>query len=239
MYGTPMHAAIGLGLLVAELTAPAYRDRLITFESNPRWVDLTGKEGLAARARAAAGAEGGGSTDFAAALELFLGVAEKVKLGADEIPDLIVFSDMQFDSAGGWGWRGTALEGIRRRFAEVGIAVCGEPYAPPRIIFWNLRGDTRGYPADANAPNVQMLSGFSGAMLKLVLTGAEVTNPTEGEEAAGPTPAQTVRAALDSADFDAVRAALSAVSEGPLAGYEFQPKEPGVLDGEDFELVDA
>ena len=105
----------------------------------------------------------------------------------------------------------------------MGRAVCGEPYAPPRIIFWNLRGDTNGYPADANAPNVQMLSGFSGAMLKLVLTGAEVANATEGEKAAGPTPAQTVRVALDSADFDAVRAALSAVSEGPLAGYEFQP----------------
>ena len=51
------------------------------------------------------------------------------------------------------------------------------------------------------------------------------------------TPAQTVRAALDSADFDPVRAALSALSEGPLAGYEFEPKEP--VGCEDFELVDA
>ena len=38
------------------------------------------------------------------------------------------------------------------------MAVCGEAYAPPRIVFWNLRGDTRGHPVDKDAPNAQLLT---------------------------------------------------------------------------------
>merc|ERR1719231_1179276 len=42
MTGTPMEAAIGLGLVVSELTHPAFRDRALTFDSTPTWVDLSG-----------------------------------------------------------------------------------------------------------------------------------------------------------------------------------------------------
>ena len=104
----------------------------------------------------------GGSTDFAAACERILQAAEAAKLTPDEIPDLLVLSDMQFNEAGGFGggdgygggygrrrgggsWE-THFERLQRRFAEVGVAVCGTPYAPPRIVFWNLRGNGRGVP---------------------------------------------------------------------------------------------
>ena len=43
------------------------------------------------------------------------------------------------------------LERLTRRFAEVGARVCGEPYATPRIIYWNLRGNTVGFPVQADA----------------------------------------------------------------------------------------
>ena len=68
----------------------------------------------------------------------------------------------------------THHERLVRRFAEVGWKVCGEPYAAPRIVYWNLRGDTAGFPVQADAPNTQMLSGFSPALLKLVLSGEDL-----------------------------------------------------------------
>jgi len=239
MSGRPMEAAIGLGILVSELAAPAFRDRVITFESQPRWVSLAGRRGVAAKVAELQRAPWGGSTNFAAACEMILRTAEEAKLKPDEVPDLIVFSDMQFDCAGGYGSRWeTHLERLTRRFAEVGTRVCGEPYAPPRIVFWNLRGDTYGYPAQADTPNVQMLSGYSPALLKLVLTGAdlvadevEVVGPDGKVRVVreGPTPAETLRQALDDAAFDPVRLGLAGVETGPLAGYSFEQ------DG--FELV--
>ena len=124
--------------------------------------------------------------------------------------------------------------------------MCGEPYAAPRIIYWNLRGDTVGFPVEASAPNTQMLSGFSPALLKLVLTGAElevveeeVVQPdgTVKVKRGGPTPEQTLRAALDDTAYDAVRLKLSALTSGPLADYSFQVAPAAEEEG--FEVVDV
>merc|ERR1719506_1955333 len=199
MGGTPMEVAIGLGILVSELAAPTFKDRVLTFESTPRWVDLAGCGTICEKVAKVQGAEWGGSTDFEAACERILACAEAAKLAPDAIPDLIVFSDMQFNQAGclgasshgGYygrprppaaarGWE-THYERLERRFAEVGRAVCGQPYAPPRIIFWNLRASV-GFPVQKDAPNTQMLSGFSPALLKLVLMGAELVIAEETEE---------------------------------------------------------
>ena len=40
MGGTPMYVAIALGILVSELSAPAFANRCITFSERPRWVKL-------------------------------------------------------------------------------------------------------------------------------------------------------------------------------------------------------
>lgn len=132
MSGQPMEVAIGLGLLVSELSAPAFRDRVLTFESQPNWVDLSGCAQIADKVKQLQRAPWGGSTDFEAACEKILQAAEVAKLKPDEIPDLIVFSDMQFDCArGGYGghygggvrsWE-THHERLVRRFAEVGRKV--------------------------------------------------------------------------------------------------------------------
>ena len=262
MAGTPMEVAIALGILVSELTHPTFRDRVLTFESSPSWVDLSSCGSIGDKVRTVQRAPWGGSTDFAAACERILDAAQRAKLTPGEIPDLIVFSDMQFDEAGGMfdhyggygGYGGygrrsqpssweTHFERLQRRFAEVGKAVCGEPYAAPRIIFWNLRGNTAGCPATADAPNTQLLSGFSPALLKLVMSGADIVS--EDEEVvqpdgtvkvvrSGPTPKQTVRKALDDSAFDAVRLKLSELSEGPLKDYTFSKAQAAE---EAFEVV--
>ena len=260
MGGQPMEVAIGLGILVSELAAADFRDRVLTFESSPSWVDLSDCANIAAKVAKVQSAGWGGSTDFAAACERILAVAQSAKLSPDDVPDLIVFSDMQFDCARGagfysygYGYGGsragsdpweTQYERLERRFADVGRAVCGQPYAPPRIIFWNLRGNTVGAPVQADAPNTQMLSGFSPALLKLVLTGAELDVIDEEEvvqpdgtvkvKRSGPTPEQTLRAALDDSAYDAVRRKLSALSSGPLAGYSFETAE----EADGFEVVE-
>jgi hypothetical protein len=267
MSGTPMEAAIALGILVSELAAPTFRDRVLTFESVPNWVDLSSHTSIRDKVRACEQAPWGGSTNFEAACERILGAAEAAKLPPDEVPDLIVFSDMQFDEARGHGGRWeTAFERLQRRFAEVGQRVCGAPYAAPRIIFWNLRANTVGFPVAKDTPNVQLLSGYSPALLKLVVSGADlVGDEEEFTETAvmpdgsirtttkvvrsGPTPEQTLRTALDDAVFDAVRLQLAALEAGPFKDYAFAPKEgafemvakqaPAPPAEDDFEVVDA
>ena len=56
-------------------------------------------------------------------------------------------------------------------FHQVGMQVHGRPLNPPNIIFWNVRADTFGYPAAADQKGVMLLSGYSPALMKFILSG--------------------------------------------------------------------
>jgi len=115
--------------------------------------------------------------------------------------------------------------------------VCGEPYGAPRIVFWNLRSSV-GFPVSNDTPNTQMISGFSPALLKLVVSGADLVaeeeqivqpDGTVKVVRSGPTPAETLRKALDDECFDAVRRKLSELDKGPFASYTFDKEDAGFV----------
>lgn len=225
MEGTPMEVAIALGILVSELCDSAFKDRFITFHEKPTWVSLEGISSLKDKVVKTMGSPWGGSTNFEAALEMILSVATKHRLSPEDIPDLIVFSDMQFNQAG--KYNETMHDVISRRFSEEGVKICGKPYRLPKIIYWNLRGNTRGYPVEANTPNTQMLSGFSPSLLKLLLDG----EPMVIEEVAADgsilqrevTPEETLKKALNDERYNLIRVILSQSNEGLLSRYTFTP----------------
>jgi len=152
------------------LASPAYSSRCLTFSKNPTWVEFHGDMSLGEKVEKMRNAEWGDQTNFKKATEKILEVAVAAKLDPEDIPDLIVFSDMQFDDArlSNNDWE-THHERIVRRFAEEGMKVCGKEWPAPHIVYWNLRGDTSGFPAQADTPGVTMLSGFSRSLMKLLL----------------------------------------------------------------------
>ena len=77
MSGVPMEVAIALGILVSECTQPAFANRMLTFESNPKWVKLEDGASIAKKVEATRRAPWGGSTDFNKALEQILEVCVK------------------------------------------------------------------------------------------------------------------------------------------------------------------
>ncbi|KAJ1425035.1 hypothetical protein B484DRAFT_451289 [Ochromonadaceae sp. CCMP2298] len=246
MEGIPMLVSIALGILVSEVNHPAFRDRVLSFDSNPSWINLTGLGSIAQKVDVMRQAPWGGSTNIQKAFELICAVVREHRLPIHEVPDLLIFSDMQFDCAAEerGGQRQTQLEAVRAMFHKVGMEVCGVPYPAPKIIFWNLRGSTVGYPAAADDSNVQMLSGFSSALLKYVLEGGEeeveeeeeVVDPDTGAVSvvkvkATASPYQTLRKVLDGERYHAVRTLLSRSAEGLLGEYSFEPPAP--ISGDD------
>jgi hypothetical protein len=170
MNGEPMECSIALSLLVSEMNHPAFRNRIITFETTPQWVSFSDSNPLHIKVKKAQAAPWGGSTNIERAFALIEEVVRSHRLPASEVPDLIIFSDMQFDLAAGNDSK-TQLQRIQDRFAKLGHELCGLPYPAPRIVFWNLRGDTRGFPASTTDSNVQMLSGYSPSLFKFVVEG--------------------------------------------------------------------
>jgi hypothetical protein len=112
---------------------------------------------------------------------------------------------------------------INRRFAKAGNEICGRPYGIPKIIYWNVRANTVGFPVQANAPNTQLLSGFSPSLLKLLLDGEPLITEEVTSDGTvinkGITPEETLRKALDDKNYDSIRSILSESNEGLLSKY--------------------
>ena len=103
MAGDPMLVSIGMGILVSEICHPAFRDLVLTFSSNPEWHDLRKCSTFYDKVSNLAHAKWGQTTNFESAMELIASTVEKKRLTQDEIPDLLVISDMQINQARGVG----------------------------------------------------------------------------------------------------------------------------------------
>jgi hypothetical protein len=233
MYGRPIEVSIALSLIVAELSNSVYHNRILTFERNPHWIVLNENEDLRAKVKQVQSAEWGGSTDILGAFELILEQAEKARIPISEFPSVFfVFSDMQFNAAQP-NCEQTHFERLKLRFEEAGKKICGVPYSLPRIVFWNLRGNTAGFQSKANDSNVQELSGYSPSLFKYVinLTLDTIDNVAVIDT---PTPADTLNAILADDAFLPVRYAISDLNCGQLSSYKLEKD-----DDDDFIIIDS
>jgi hypothetical protein len=234
MSGNPMLVSIGMGILVSEICHPAFRDLVLTFSGSPQFHDLSKCSTFCDKVTSLARADWGGNTNFEAAMNRIASVVEEKHLTQEEIPDMIVFSDMQFDQArgscgyGSYGYGGgskpkgwdTSYEKIRKMFHDLGMKVHGAPFDPPKIIFWNVRA-TEGFPAAADQTGVMLMSGYSPALMKFVLSGemeakVEVVNKATGEVTMVKrqiTPRETLYKILSDTGLDPVRNVLATVEK--------------------------
>lgn len=203
MHGTPIEVSKALGVLISEITHPAFRDHILTFDAVPQWHSFVGKKTLKTKLASLRGCGQGLNTDFYKACQCIIErmVQNKVPVG-EEPEDLIVITDMGFDAASTPrsshtlpAWE-TQLVRIRCEFQEAGEKLWGTGcgWTPPRIVIWNVRAEYKDFHAKADEDGVVQLSGWAPSMLKALQTGVKVQTPYEG-----------MRCILDDARYDAVR----------------------------------
>jgi len=225
MCGTPMEVSIAMGILVSEICHPAFRDLVLMFSQTPSWHYLKDCCTFVEKVKSLQRGSWGGSTNFELAMELIAEVIEKENLSQEDIPTLMVVSDMQFNDASGRGAYGrgggrksTASENIKRMFEQLGVKMWGKPFSVPLVVFWNVRAGTSGTPAGKDDEGVTLLSGYSPSLMKFVLSGElmEVVEDVVVDEETGEvtkvtrkiTPAETLRKVLDDEGLGLVRDAL-------------------------------
>ena len=95
----PLYSAMGLGIRVAEKSKLG--KRIMTFHSNPTWINLDNCKDFVDEVHMVRDAGWGMNTNFHKAMELILNQIKVNKLAADDVENLVlvVFSDMQFDAA--------------------------------------------------------------------------------------------------------------------------------------------
>lgn len=177
MQGEPMNLALAMAAFVGPLMKGPFKDKFISFESRPRFIDMSKGETISQKLNICARSPWGGSTDFAAAHRMILDIInQQANSGASKemvtgmIPKFfLVVSDMQFDAAsgryGGKSWE-TVHESLVRMWSDVGLELYGEPFKMPTMIYWNARSNTSGMPVTSNTKDAVMVSGYSTSVLK-------------------------------------------------------------------------
>ena len=161
---TCLDVALSLGLYCADKNSGAFKDVFLTFSARPEAVILKGT--LSEKMSQMNGSDWDMNTNLHAAFDEILRIAVAGQVPAKDMPrSLLILSDMQFDQC--VSFDDSAYEMICRKYQAAG-------YSVPNIVFWNLRS-TDSVPVKFDQSGTALISGFSPAVMKAVLSGDAMT----------------------------------------------------------------
>ncbi len=165
MYGTPMAAAIGIGMYISERLTGQFKNKFITFSNKPQLIEIPEKLSFVDKVREVSEADWGYNTNIELTFDLLLDTAVRNRIPQSEIPDdILIMSDMEFDSAMNCYEdyeKKTLFEAIEEKWLANG-------YTMPRIVFWNLDARPGNFPMKADG-NCLLVSGYSPTVMKSIM----------------------------------------------------------------------
>ena len=164
----PLYNALGLSIRLSEITHPAFKDRILTFSSEPEWVNLSEEKTLSEKLVKLKNARWGMNTNLYGAMKMILDALIINDVHPNEVDNLVlaIFSDMQIDEAYTDN-RKVLQDKLKQMFELAGLeSKYRLPYPVPHILYWNLR-KTSGFPAKTTEPNVTMFSGYNSSLLNV------------------------------------------------------------------------
>lgn len=159
---TAMSVSVALAIYMSERLTGTFKDKFISFGSNPEFVDLTTCNTLKQKVSKVLSYDNIYKTDIFAVFRLILDTAVNNKLKQDDIPsNILIISDMEFD---------TNTEGSSKvLFDEISNMYDHHGYRLPRIIFWNVNSRSLTVPMRYNDNGVCLVGGFSPYILNMVM----------------------------------------------------------------------
>lgn len=173
-----IEVANALAIYLSERCSGQFKDNYITFSMNPKLVSFSNAKSLKEKIEVALKHTECANTNIEAVFDLILKTAIRKNMTQDELPqNILILSDMEFDSCARTSsnrWNETPNQKLfkvfEERYAEHG-------YKLPRLVFWNICSRTGTIPVKENDLGVALVSGFSPAVVKMVLSNS--TDPLE------------------------------------------------------------
>ena len=159
----PAAVAQSLGIYFAERNRGAFKNNFITFSTNPRLIEIKGKD-IVEKVRYCMSFNECSNTDIEKVFKLILRTAVNNRIRQSEMPSKIyIISDMEFDMCTGKP-DATNFENARERFGQYG-------YRLPEVIFWNVNSRNTQQPVTKNELGVALVSGCSPQIFKMLKEG--------------------------------------------------------------------
>ena len=161
---TALEVANSLAIYFAERSSGEFKDKYITFSEKPRLVDFSRATSLNEKINIALAHNEIANTNIEAVFNLILNTAVKNKMKQKDLPKtILILSDCEFDAM----TDGDTSKAMFERFAD---KYREHEYELPRLVFWNIDSRTKTVPIQQNKNGVALVSGFSPAIVNMVLS---------------------------------------------------------------------
>lgn len=165
--------AMSLGLYFSAINSGYWRNHVMSFGSMPEVYCLPENASLLQKLITATRYNDCGSTDIERVFDLVLSTAIKNDLPQEEIPALIIFSDMEFNGAmcfNNGSYYGTAEDVKIKLFTHIAEKYRAAGYKLPKLYFWNICGRTNTLPIIENDLGLGLISGYSQQIADMVVS---------------------------------------------------------------------
>ncbi len=172
-----LDVATSLAILMSENLKGEFKDRFITFSNRPKFVDLGGCTNLRSKIQLAYGEAECSNTDIEKTMDLILNAVLKNKIPQEEIPAVVIVSDMEFDEARGqYSWLGGRNDVVPEDvlFAKINKKWNDAGYELPKMVFWNVASRSGAVPMQENKNGLLLVSGFSQAIMDILSEGGSM-----------------------------------------------------------------
>lgn len=177
-----------LSVFFSERCSGEYKDKVIEFSSNPKYIDLSDCGSLFSKVIELSTHHDCSNTNIEKVFDLVLKTAVDNHLSQADLPgSILIVSDMEFDDACNydrWSFHSGVLDSSADEYAHMQVMkkyqtlfeTIGEKwsslgYKLPKLVFWNVMSRTNTVPVTENEAGVILVSGFSVNNVKLVLSG--------------------------------------------------------------------
>lgn len=160
----PIDVALSLGIYFAQHNKGAFAGHFITFSTNPRLVEIKGRD-IVEQARFCYSFNEVSNTNIEKVFDLILSTAVTNKVKQSELPEKIyIISDMEFDYCVEGGNNAVLFNTMEEKFRK-----CG--YKLPDIIFWNVNSHLGNFPVKMSQTGAALVSGCTPAIFDMAMSG--------------------------------------------------------------------
>lgn len=163
----PINVAISLGMYCAEKAQGPFAGHYVSFSSRPQLIEINGVD-FCDKVYRIYRTNLCENTNIEATFDMLLNTAIQNKCSQKDLPEnIIIMSDLEFDSARSYDCRGNAktlMENIREKWARAG-------YRVPHLIYWNIQARQNNIPENIGVGAISYVSGMSAAIFEQILSG--------------------------------------------------------------------
>ena len=157
-----LDVSLGLGMYFAERNTAPFKDIVVSFSESPEMCRLESGDVVNNVSRML-DMDWGMNTNVKKVFDLVLDTAKKNNCSQEDIPEILIISDMEFDRCGGGKYMHD-FDNISEKFKKAG-------YKLPRLTFWNVNSRSNTIPMRENDNGLVLVSGFSPSSIKAVMSG--------------------------------------------------------------------